>query len=88
MMETWPQLPSIHKAQRTRSGLYQRNTGGAGESRMEGKITASWLPQSSLYMQYGLRQTQLCNADPETTERMKDQENKQGAAAHNWEDET
>lgn len=55
---------------------------------MEGKITASWLPQSSLYMQYGLRQTQLCNADPETTERMRDQENKQGAAAHNWEDET
>lgn len=45
MMEKWPQLPSIHKAQRTRSGLYhQRNTGGGGESRMEGKITATWLP--------------------------------------------
>lgn len=55
---------------------------------MEGKITATWLPQSFLSMQYGLRQTQLCNADPETTERMRDQENKQGAAAHNWEDGT
>lgn len=87
-MEMRHQLPSVHKARRTSSGLYhQRNTE---------EVIAEWKTDNSLMV--AIRVPTLCTVWPQTqpscvmliqsTGTTRDRENTQGAAAHmgkmNW----